>query len=139
MTVREPPTLSELLRNVVDLEGSDLHLAIGVPPQVRVHGRLRRLEMPPLTSEDTKWLSYSACSDVQRTRFEEVLELDFSFSVPEAGRFRCHMFHQRGAVGATYRLIPDRVRTIAELGLPPIVAELGERPHGLVLVTGPTG
>jgi twitching motility protein PilT len=133
------PTLPELLKTTVELDGSDLHLSIGSPPQVRVHGELRRLDFPDLNPTDTKALGYSVLTDAQKKRFEESLELDFSFGIRGIARFRCNMFNQKGAVGAVYRQIPERVRTFDELGLPMVVAKLAERPRGLVLVTGPTG
>ena len=133
------PTLPELLKMTVDLEGSDLHLSIRTPPQVRVHGSLRRLELPELSSAETKSLAYSVLTDAQKKRFEETLELDFSFGIRDIARFRCNMFNQKGAVAAVYRQIPERVRTFEELGLPSVIAKLSERPRGLVLVTGPTG
>jgi twitching motility protein PilT len=133
------PTLPELLKTMVDLDGSDLHLSIASPPQVRVHGELRRLECPELAPSDTKALSYSVLTDAQKKRFEETLELDFSFGIRGIARFRCNMFNQKGAVGAVYRQIPEKIRTFDELQLPPVIARLSERPRGLVLVTGPTG
>jgi twitching motility protein PilT len=132
-------TLPELLQKVVELDGSDLHLATRTPPQIRVHGHLERLEGPDLTPADTKALSYSVLTDGQKKRFEEHLELDFSFGIQGVGRFRCNMFFQRGAVGAVYRLIPERIRSFQELGLPAVLATLAEKPRGLILVTGPTG
>jgi twitching motility protein PilT len=133
------PTLPELLKTTVDLNGSDLHLTTATPPQVRVHGKLQRLEFPDLTSADTKQLSYSVLTDAQKKRFEETQELDFSFGIKGMARFRCNMFNQRGAVASVYRLIPERIRTFDELGLPRVLANLADRPRGLVLVTGPTG
>jgi twitching motility protein PilT len=133
------PTLPDLLKKTVEMDGSDLHLATNTPPQIRVHGKLLRLDLPPLTPSDTKQLAYSVLTDVQKKRFEETMELDFAFGVRGLGRFRCNVFNQRGAVGAVYRLIPDRVRGLHELGLPAVIAKLAERPRGLVLVTGPTG
>ena len=133
------PTLPELLKTTVDLQGSDLHLSINTPPQVRVHGELRRLEFPDLTPTDTKALAYSVLTDAQKKRFEETLELDFSFGIRGIARFRCNMFNQKGAVGAVYRQIPEKIRTFEELNLPAVIAKLAEKPRGLVLVTGPTG
>ena len=132
-------TLRDLLQKVVEMDGSDLHIATKTPPQIRVHGHLERLDGPELTPGDTKQLTYSIMSDAQKKRFEETLELDFSFGIQGVGRYRCNMFHQRGAVGAVYRLIPERVRTFQELNLPPVIANLAEKPRGLILVTGPTG
>jgi twitching motility protein PilT len=133
------PTLPELLKTTVELNGSDLHITTNTPPQVRVHGKLQRLDLPPLSAADTKQLVYSVCTDAQKKRFEETMELDFSFGIRSIGRFRCNVFNQRGAVGAVYRLIPEKVRGFHELALPPVIAKLSERPRGLVLVTGPTG
>jgi twitching motility protein PilT len=132
-------TLPELLKQTLELQGSDLHLSINTPPQVRVHGDLQRLQLPDLTPADTKALAYSVLTDAQKKRFEESCELDFSFGIRGLARFRCNMFNQRGAVGAVYRLIPERIRPFEELGLPKVIAKLAERPRGLVLVTGPTG
>jgi twitching motility protein PilT len=132
-------TLPDLLQKVVELEGSDLHLTTKSPPQIRVHGHLERLEGPDLTPADTKQLAYSVLTDSQKKRFEENLELDFSFGIQGVGRYRCNMFHQRGAVGAVYRLIPERIRSFQELSLPPVLGMLAEKPRGLILVTGPTG
>ncbi len=134
------PTLPELLKTMVDLGGSDLHLTTDTPPQVRVHGHLQRLTLPSLAPSVTKQLVYSVLTDAQKKRFEETRELDFSFGIKAIGsRFRCNVFNQRGAVAAVYRVIPDTIRGFGELGLPPVLATLAERPRGLVLVTGPTG
>jgi twitching motility protein PilT len=106
---------------------------------VRVHGHLTRLEGTALTPAETKQLAYSVLTDAQKKRFEETFELDFSFGIKGLARFRVNMFNQRGAVGAVYRLIPERIRSFQELSLPPVLATLAEKPRGLVLVTGPTG
>src|SRR5213594_2494769 len=132
-------TLPDLLKTTVELNGSDLHIATDTPPQIRVHGHLRRLALPDLQPSDTKQLVYSVLTDAQKKRFEETLELDFSFGIKGLARFRCNVFTQRGAVGAVYRLIPEKIRTFGELGLPSVLANLAERPRGLVLITGPTG
>ena len=133
-------TLPDLLKQCVEMQGSDLHLSIGSAPQVRVHGELQKLSPhADLTPTDTKALSYSVLTDAQKKRFEETKELDFSFGIRGLARFRCNMFNQKGAVGAVYRQIPERIRSFEELGLPAVMAKLAERPRGLVLVTGPTG
>jgi twitching motility protein PilT len=129
-------TLPDLLKTTFEMAASDLHITSGTPPQVRVHGKLQRLVMDELTPADTKRLAYS---DAQKKRFEEALELDFSFGVRGLARFRCNVFSQRGAVAAVYRLIPEQIKGLRELGLPPVIMTLAERPRGLVLVTGPTG
>jgi twitching motility protein PilT len=132
-------TLPELLNALVELKGSDLHITTATPPQVRVHGKLQTLDLPVLGAAETKALAYSVLTDAQKKRFEETLELDFSFGIRGLARFRCNVFNQRGAVAAVYRVIPETIRTFQELGLPPVLATLAERPRGLVLVTGPTG
>jgi twitching motility protein PilT len=132
-------TLPELLNALVSLKGSDLHITTNTPPQVRVHGRLQTLDLPVLGPAETKALAYSVLTDAQKKRFEETLELDFSFGIRGLARFRCNVFNQRGAVAAVYRLIPETIRSFQDLGLPPVLATLADRPRGLVLVTGPTG
>jgi twitching motility protein PilT len=132
-------TLPELLKTVVEKDGSDLHITTATPPQIRVHGHLQRLAGGEMTPAETKQLIYSVLTDSQKKRFEESLELDFSFGIKGLARFRCNVFNQRGAVGAVFRLIPEKIRSFGELGLPPVLATLAERPRGLVLITGPTG
>jgi twitching motility protein PilT len=132
-------TLPELLKMTVELDGSDLHIATETPPQVRVHGELKRLQLPHLTASETKQLVYSVLTDAQKKRFEESMELDFSFGIRGLARFRCNVFQQRGAVGAVFRLIPEKIRAFGDLGLPSVLANLADRPRGLVLITGPTG
>jgi twitching motility protein PilT len=106
---------------------------------VRVHGHLQPLDMPPLTPAETKHLAYSVLTDAQKHRFEENLELDFSFGLKGLARFRGNLFNQRGATAAVFRVIPFEIKAFQQLGLPPIVSKLCEKPRGLVLVTGPTG
>ena len=132
-------TLPDLLNALVSLKGSDLHITTNTPPQVRVHGKLQTLDLPVLGPAETKALAYSVLTDAQKKRFEETLELDFSFGIRGLARVRCNLFNQRGAVAAVYRLIPETIRSFQELGLPPVLATLADRPRGLVLVTGPTG
>src|SRR5919108_1205029 len=132
-------TLPELLKKTVDMDGSDLPLTTNTPPQIRIHGHLDRFGETDMTPAETKQLTYSVLTDAQKKRFEETLELDFSFGLKGLARFRCNMFNQRGSVAAVYRLIPEKIRSFQELNLPPVLATLAERPRGLVLVTGPTG
>jgi len=132
-------TLSELLKKMIEMGGSDLHLSTNSPPRIRVHGKLRPLDMPPLTAADTKALAYSVLTDVQKHRLEENLELDFSFGLKSLARFRGNIFHQRGAVAAVFRTIPWEIKSFDALGLPAVVRGLCDKPRGLVLVTGPTG
>jgi twitching motility protein PilT len=133
-------SLSDLLRRLIEMGGSDLHLTTNTAPQVRVDGSLRPLDgFKVLTSADTKQLAYSVLTDAQKHRFEEALELDFSFGVRGLSRFRANLFNQRGAVGAVFRAIPYEIRTFEALGLPAVVTKLCDKPRGLILVTGPTG
>lgn len=133
-------SLSDLLKRMIEMRGSDLHLTINSAPQVRTDGHLKPLEgFPALTAADTKALAYSVLTDAQKHRFEEELELDFSFGVKGLSRYRANLFNQRGAVGAVFRAIPYEIKTFEDLGLPPVVQKLCDRPRGLILVTGPTG
>ncbi|MCC6743262.1 MAG: type IV pilus twitching motility protein PilT [Acidobacteria bacterium] len=132
-------TLSELLKKMIELGGSDLHITTNSPPQVRVDGILRSLDYPELTPAETKQLAYSVLTDAQKHRFEETLELDFSFGIKGLSRFRANIFNQRGAVGAVFRSIPYEIRSFDQLGLPGVVEGLCAKPRGLILVTGPTG
>src|SRR5437588_2269617 len=133
-------SLSELLHKLSELGGSDLHITTGTAPLVRVHGEIRPLDgYQQLNSAETKQLAYSVLTDAQKHRFEENLELDFSFGVKGLSRFRANIFNQRGAVCAVFRAIPYEIRSFEDLGLPPVVKDLCNKPRGLVLVTGPTG
>src|SRR5260370_11533895 len=132
-------TLSELLKKMIEMGGSDLHLTTNSPPRVRVHGKVRALAMPPMTAADIKSLAYSVLTDAQNHRFEENLELDFSFGLKNLARFRGNVFNQRGAVGAVFRTIPWEIKGFDALGLPQVVKGMCDKPRGLVLVTGPTG
>jgi twitching motility protein PilT len=132
-------TLSDLLKKMLELSGSDLHISTNSPPQVRVHGHLQPLDLPMLTPSETKQLAYSVLTDAQKHRFEENLELDFSFGLKGLARFRGNLFNQRGATGAVFRVIPFEIRSFQQLNLPPIVSKLCDKPRGLILVTGPTG
>jgi twitching motility protein PilT len=132
-------TLPELLKTLVELNGSDLHITTQTPPQIRVHGTLQTLDLPPLGPAETKALAYSVLTDAQKKRFEETLELDFSFGIRGLARFRCNVFNQRGAAAAVYRVIPEQIMSFQELALPAVIGTLADRPRGMVLVTGPTG
>ena len=133
-------SLSDLLKKLIELKGSDLHVTTNTAPQVRVNGHLQPIEgQRVLSAADTKQLAYSVLTDAQKHRFEEALELDFSFGVKGLSRFRANLFNQRGAVGAVFRAIPYEIKTFENLGLPPIVSQLCDRPRGMILVTGPTG
>lgn len=124
---------------MIEKGGSDLHLTTGVPPMLRLHGRLMPMDLPPLNPAETKALAYSILTDAQKQKFEEEKELDFSFGVKGLSRFRANVFLQRGAVAVAIRTIPYTIMSFEQLGLSKVVADLCERPKGLILVTGPTG
>ncbi|MGH7807645.1 MAG: type IV pilus twitching motility protein PilT, partial [Thermodesulfobacteriota bacterium] len=129
----------ELLKVMVENDSSDLHLTAGAPPMLRIDGKLIPIKHPALTPAETKDLCYSVLTDLQKHKFEENWELDFSFGVDGLGRFRGNVYTQRGATAGAFRLIPFKIRNLQELGLPPVVTELIRKPRGLILVTGPTG
>jgi len=131
--------LHELLKILVESNGSDLHITTNSAPQIRVDGKLKALDFPQLNAVDTKQLCYSVLTDSQKHKFEEENELDLSFGVKGLSRFRGNIFVQRGAVAGVFRVIPYKILTFEELGLPPVIRELSEKPRGLILVTGPTG
>ena len=131
--------LRELLEILIEKNASDLHLAVGSPPQIRVDGRLLTLDMDALTPDATKKLAYSMMSERQKQRFEESSELDMSFGIENMSRFRCNVFVQRGNVSVALRQIPYKVPSFEELGVDKAIIELANLPRGLVLVTGPTG
>src|SRR3974390_2544600 len=132
-------SLSDLLKRMLEMNGSDLHITTNSPPQIRVHGHLVPLDLPQMTPAETKQQSISGMSDSKKHRFEESLELDFSFGLKGLARFRANVFNQRGASAAVFRLIPFEIKSFHQLGLPPVVSKLCDKPRGLVLVTGPTG
>ena len=131
--------MSDLLQLAVDEEASDLHLSVNSPPQLRVHGSLNPLDSPPLTDDDTERLMKSISSPDHQQRLREEGGADFGFSFGEAARFRVSIFRAKGNIGVVLRLIPSRLLTLEEIGLPPQVKEVLFRPRGLILVTGPTG
>src|SRR5260370_23138114 len=114
-------TLSELLKKMIEMGGSDLHITTNSAPRVRVHGKLRPLDMPPLTASDTKSLAYSVLTDAQKHRFEENLELDFSFGLKHLARFPGNVFNPRSAVGAVFRTIPSELKESRALDLTQII------------------
>lgn len=131
--------LQELLRIMVDQGGSDLHVTAGSPPRLRVNGRLTPMNIPPLTGVESKQICYAILTDIQKHKFEEENELDFSFGLKGLSRFRGNLFVQRGTVAGVFRTIPFQIKTFQELGLPPVLEEISKKPRGLILVTGPTG
>lgn len=132
-------SLHEMLKTLVEAGASDLHITTNAPPQIRVDGKLRPLDMPELNPVETKQLCYSILTESQKHKFEEQNELDLSFGVKGLSRFRGNVFVQRGAVAGVFRVIPYKIRSFEELGLPPVIRSLAEKPRGLILVTGPTG
>jgi twitching motility protein PilT len=132
--------LRALLEEMIEKEASDLHITTGERPKLRIDGDIADSSVAEiLTPKDTLQLAYSVLTENQKKRFETEDELDFSFGIQNLARFRGNCFKQRGCVSMVIRMIPFNVRTFQELGLPPVIAKLAERPRGLVLVTGPTG
>lgn len=132
--------LRTLLEEMISRGASDLHLTANERPKLRVDGEMTNATVgDPLTPKDTLTLAYSVLTETQKKRFETEDELDFSFGIQNLARFRGNVFKQRGCVSVVVRMIPFNVRTFEDLGLPPVVAKLAERPRGLILVTGPTG
>jgi twitching motility protein PilT len=132
-------TMHQLLKTLVDQGGTDLHITTNSSPQIRIDGKMIPLQVPPMTPAETKSITYSVLTDSQKHRFEENLELDFSFGVKGLARFRANLFYQRGAVAGAFRTIPWEIRSFKELGLPDVVSRLCDKPRGLILVTGPAG
>ena len=131
--------ISELLAFSVKNNASDLHLSAGLPPMIRVHGDVRRINLPPLQHKDVHGMIYDIMNDGQRKQYEEVLECDFSFAIPGLARFRVNAFNQERGAAAVLRTIPSKILSLEELNAPKIFSELALKPRGLVLVTGPTG
>jgi twitching motility protein PilT len=131
--------IDDLLRLVVEKGASDLHLAVGIAPALRVDGQLMPMNYSKLTPQDSQRLVYDILTDEQIQKFESNLELDFSYSVANVSRFRVNVFKDKGTVATAFRVIPARIPTVRELGLPLLLEELTRRPRGLILVTGPTG
>lgn len=131
--------LDELLKFGMQKKASDVHIKSGCPPIFRIFGELYRANTPPLSEEEAKRLIYSALKDEEREKFERTKELDTAYVIPGVARFRVNCYYQRGRIGAAFRIIPLKVPTIDELGLPPVVKEFCERPRGFIVVTGPAG
>ena len=131
--------ITELLAFSVQNNASDLHLSAGLPPMIRVHGDVRRINLPPMPHKEVHAMIYEVMSDGLRKRYEESLEVDFSFELPGIARFRVNAFNQDRGVAAVMRTIPSKILSLEALGAPKIFAELSLKPRGLVLVTGPTG
>ncbi len=131
--------VADLLRGMLEVGASDLHVTAGTPPVMRVDGDLKRISGAPLTGDDTRSMAFSVMTEAQKHRFEEDNELDFSFGLKGLARFRGNVFVQRGQVAAVFRVIPYEILSFEQLGLPEVVRTMARRPRGLVLVTGPTG
>jgi twitching motility protein PilT len=135
-----PRSIDDLLEQVVFRGASDLHLAVGSEPVIRVNGRLERLQdYARLTPHDTQQMLYRILSTEQQKHFEIKRQIDISYSLPGLARFRVNVYFQRESLGAAFRLIPAELKTFEELGLPSVLREFAKKPRGLVLVTGPTG
>lgn len=131
--------ISELLAFSVKNKASDLHLSAGLPPMIRVHGDVRRINLPPLEHKDVHGMVYDIMNDAQRKTYEEMLEIDFSFAIPGLARFRVNAFNQDRGAAAVLRTIPSKILSLEDLKAPRIFGDLALKPRGLVLVTGPTG
>jgi twitching motility protein PilT len=133
-------SIDELLTQLAEWEASDLHLTVGSPPVVRIRGSLEHVEnLPSLGAEEAQHLLYRVLTTEQQKVLEVNRQIDLSYSIPGVARFRVNIYHQRGSLGAAFRLIPEKLKSIEDLGLPAILHELTTKPRGLVLVTGPTG
>ena len=131
--------ISELLAFVVKNKASDLHLSAGLPPMIRVHGDVRRINLPAMEHKDVHGMVYDIMNDGQRKFYEENLECDFSFAIPNLARFRVNAFVQQRGAGAVMRTIPTKIMSLEDLKAPKIFGEIADQPRGMVLVTGPTG
>lgn len=131
--------IAELLAFSVKNKASDLHLSAGLPPMIRVNGDIRRINVPPLDHKGVHAMVYDIMNDGQRKFYEENLEVDFSFEVPNLARFRVNAFNQQRGAGAAFRTIPSKVLSLEDLNAPQIFKEISDQPRGIVLVTGPTG
>jgi len=131
--------IKELLIEAKDKEASDLHLNVGIPPVLRINGKLTRMNLPELTPEITHEMICSILSEKQKNDFERFGELDLSYELLNISRFRVNVFKHRRGEGAAFRLIPEKIKTLSELGLPSMLSDFTEKDRGLVLVTGPTG
>ncbi len=131
--------LNDYLFDTVKAGASDLHITVGLPPMIRVHGKVEKLDYPELTPNMTREMIYDILSNDQRQRFESEWELDFAYTLPRTARFRVNVYLQRGSMGAAFRTIPEKIKAFSELGLPKAIEQMADKPRGLVLITGPTG
>jgi twitching motility protein PilT len=131
--------ISDLLAFSVKNKASDLHLSAGLPPMIRVHGDVRKINVPSMDHTQVHDMVYDIMNDGQRKVYEETLECDFSFEIPNLARFRVNAFNHNRGSGAVFRTIPSKILTLEQLNCPPIFKEIANTPRGIVLVTGPTG
>lgn len=131
--------ISDLLAFSVKNKASDLHLSSGLPPMIRVHGDVRKINLPAMEHAEVHRMLYDIMNDSQRKVYEETLECDFSFEIPDLARFRVNAFNQQRGAGAVFRTIPSKVLTLEELNAPKVFKDIADTPRGIVLVTGPTG
>ena len=131
--------IEDLLKELMEKGGSDLHISSKLPPVMRLDGKLTRCDMPPLSPEDVENLLFPMMSNEQRRHLEQEWELDFSYGIEDIGRFRVNFYKDKGNYAAAFRTIATKAPQLEDLGMPPIVTQIAERPRGLVLVTGPTG
>ncbi len=131
--------ISDLLAFSVKNKASDLHLSAGLPPMIRVHGDVRKINVPAMDHTQVHDMVYDIMNDGQRKVYEETLECDFSFEIPNLARFRVNAFNHNRGSGAVFRTIPSKILTLEQLNCPPIFKEIANTPRGIVLVTGPTG
>lgn len=131
--------ITELLAFSVKNKASDLHLSAGMPPIIRVHGDMHRLNVEPMEHKDVHAMIYDVMNDSQRKIYEDVLEVDFSFEIPELARFRVNAYNHKRGAGAVFRTIPTKIMSLEDLKAPPIFKEIAQQARGIVLVTGPTG
>lgn len=131
--------IEELLRRTVHSKASDLHLTVGAPPTIRLHGEMEKLPYPELTRDVLRMMLIGILTGEQQNRFEDKRDLDFSIEIPNLARFRANFFVGRRGEGAVFRVIPTEIKSFGDLGLPPVLAEMARQERGLVLVTGPTG
>lgn len=132
-------TINELLQFTTDAGASDLHISAGSVPMIRVHGQMKKLNLPKATQEDVKELIYSTMNESQKTIFEKKLEIDFSTKLSDETRFRVNAFHQINGLAVAFRVIPNEIKAFEELNLPEVLSRLAMKQKGLILVTGPTG
>jgi twitching motility protein PilT len=131
--------LNDYLFDAIKAGASDLHITTGLPPMIRVSGKVQPLDYPPLTANTTREMLYDILSNEQRQRLENDWELDIAYTLPRTARFRVNVYFQRGSLGAAFRTIPEKILNFNDLGLPKAIEQMAETPRGLVLVTGPTG